>query len=108
MPPLGPLAPALPSEVAAVIDRAVAVDPALRPGAAELAEALAGTAAHAARVIAPPRVSAVAPRWKPWAITGAVGLATVLFVSLRGSSPPRALAPAPAIAPAPAVLAAPP
>jgi len=118
LPPLGPLAPALPPDIAAVIDRAVAIEPAQRPTAAELAEALASTAAHAARVIAlpsvaaiapppvaaiaPPTVAAIAPRWKPWAIAGAVALATVLLATLRGFSTPRAIPSAPASLPAPA------
>ncbi|HEY0477260.1 MAG TPA: serine/threonine-protein kinase [Kofleriaceae bacterium] len=45
LPPLADLAPALPANVAAVIDRAVAVEPAHRPSAAELADALAGALA---------------------------------------------------------------
>lgn len=106
VPPLGPLAPALPADLAAVIDRAVAIDPAQRPAAAELAEALAGSASQAARAIAPPPFTPSAPRWKPWAIAGTVVLATLVFVSTRGSSPPRSLAPDPAavraLAPAPA------
>jgi serine/threonine-protein kinase len=42
LPPLADLAPGLPAEVAAAIDRAVAIEPDHRPSAAELADALAG------------------------------------------------------------------
>jgi serine/threonine protein kinase len=104
LPPLGPLAPALPPDLAAAIDRAVAIDPAQRPAAAALAEALAGTAAQAAAVVAPPPPPAVARRWQPWVVAGAIVLAALLFGLTRGSSPPRAFAPAalPASVPSPA------
>ncbi len=44
VPPLASLAPTLPAEVAAAIDRALATDPGDRPSATELADALAGAA----------------------------------------------------------------
>src|SRR5690606_29193387 len=47
------LAPALPAELAALIDRAVAVDPRERPSASELADVLAGAVASPAASAGP-------------------------------------------------------
>jgi serine/threonine-protein kinase len=58
LPPLAQLAPALSREIAAAIDRAVAIEPDDRPSAAELADALAGLASHPG--IAPAAAPAVA------------------------------------------------
>jgi hypothetical protein len=98
-PPLHELAPALPPDVAAVIDRAVAIEPDQRPTAAELADALAGAASIpgagpvALPVAAASTVSAAAVgrpvRWKPWAIGAALVLALVWLASTRGTSPSR-------------------
>ena len=44
LPPLRDLAPDVPVDIAAAIDRAVAIEPEHRPSASELADALAGTA----------------------------------------------------------------
>jgi serine/threonine-protein kinase len=100
LPPLGELA-ALPAAIAAVIDRAVALEPAARPTADELAEVLAG-APHAASAVALP---APAPRlrWQPWALGGAA-VALLAFALTRGpAAAPAAVAPtaAPAAAPEP-------
>jgi eukaryotic-like serine/threonine-protein kinase len=95
LPPLGELAPALPSEVAAVIDRAVSIEPDQRPSAAELADALAGAASQPGiapvavpPTPAPPAAPAGAFRWKPWAVGGAVVLAIALFALARGGAHP--------------------
>jgi serine/threonine-protein kinase len=96
-PPLHELVPALPPDVAAVIDRAVAIEPDQRPTAAELADALAGASSIpgagpvALPVPAAGTVSAAAVgrpvRWKPWAIGAALVLALVWLASTRGTSP---------------------
>ncbi len=112
LPALGELAPALPPEIAAVIDRAVAIEPDHRPSAAELADALAGATSHpglaaaapaavpAAPPVTPPMASVtpatlvtpVAPagavRWKPWAVGAAVIFAIALIARTHGGSPP--------------------
>ena len=107
LPPLGELAPALPPEVAAAIDRAVSIEPDQRPSAAELADALAGATSHpgiAPVALPAPPVTTVTPvtpvaylppatptgafRWKPWAVGGAVVLAIALISRVRGASPP--------------------
>jgi len=117
MPPLRELAPALPPDLAAAIDRAVAIEPDQRPSASELADALAG----AVSIAAPGPVALPAPTagpvglptstatgsvalpasttggvpaasggtlgWKPWAIGGAIVLLLIVLASTRGSSP---------------------
>jgi serine/threonine-protein kinase len=93
LPPLAQLVPALPPDVAAVIDRSVAIDPSERPSAAELADALAGAASLPMRAVALPAQAAPAPRWRPWAIGGAAVLAFVVLVSTRGAAPPGASLP---------------
>jgi len=86
VPPVASLAPHLPPDIAAIIDRAVAPDPGARPSAAELAEALAGASSTADGPIAPGPV-----RWKPWALGGAAVLMTIiLFAATRGGGPPTA------------------
>jgi tRNA A-37 threonylcarbamoyl transferase component Bud32 len=104
LPPVGGFAPALPPDVAAAIDRAVALEPEHRPSAAELAEALASAAAGTASMsgavpAAPPASTSVgtgsmigaapvaarpALRWKPWVLGGAVAL-LLLGLIARGS-----------------------
>ena len=78
MPPLRDLAPALPPDLAAAIDRAVAIEPDQRPSASELADALAGagpiSAVHAV-ALSPP--SATGPIALPFpSTTGPIALAT--------------------------------
>ncbi len=128
MPPLRDLAPALPPDLAAAIDRAVAIDPDQRPSASALADALAGAApSSAAGPVALP-IPAAGPvalsagtaagpialpastvggvpaaaggtlGWKPWVIGGAVVLTLILFASTRGTSP--STAPIAPVAPA--------
>lgn len=92
VPPLGELAPGLPPDLAAIIDRAIAVEPGVRPTAAELADALAGAGSV-------PGVTAVVPpvtriRWQPWAVAGAIGVMLAIVVATSGGDhPSAALAP---------------
>jgi serine/threonine protein kinase len=115
VPPLREIAPHVPQEIAAAIDRAVSFEADQRPTAAELASLLAhaagsatGDAAHASTMNAPAVVplssSAVSSlvsssavsmpgvprqrpvRWKPWAISGAIALVIVVGLASRGSS----------------------
>ena len=107
LPPVRTTAPAVSEELAAIIDRAVQVEPAMRPAAAELASALAGApitsvAAELAPAntassvsIPPPRVglatsTAGAPvvRWKPYAIGGALVLFVIILIGATRSSTP--------------------
>ncbi|CAN5875583.1 hypothetical protein BH11MYX3_BH11MYX3_35170 [soil metagenome] len=101
IPPLASIAPEVPAEMAAAIDRAVAADPGARPSAADLADALAGASSTpGAHPIAAP---ARALRWQPWALGGGLVLLTIiLFAATRGtsSSPPAANAGAPVPPPA--------
>jgi hypothetical protein len=98
--PIRELMPALPIEIADIIDRAVAVEAAHRPRAGDLADALAGatsvpgitsiTTAVAPRAVSSPGASrpalsestmgvgAATIRWQPWA----AGAAAVLFIGL--------------------------
>ncbi len=87
VPPLRELVPALPHELAAAIDRAVAVEPSHRPSASELADALAGassdpgvTLGHHTVVGSPagPVVGISKPPWK-WI---AIGAAAVLAIGI--------------------------
>jgi len=92
IPPLAGLAPELPEEIAAIIDRACALEAAHRPTASELADALAGagsvpgvsavTLPHAS----PPAMRGPAHvRWQPWAIgIAALTLVGILAVKCRG------------------------
>jgi serine/threonine-protein kinase len=112
VPPLHELAPGLPEELRAAIDRAVSPEPERRLSASELADALAGAttsagstaaasagAAHA--IGAGPRATPL--RWWPWALGAAVVLVLVL-IAARGSSPvsaPGALPRDPSGGPAP-------
>ena len=86
VPPLASLAPAVPVELAEAIDRAISVDPGARPSAADLADALAGaTSTPGARLAAASPAPRAPVRWQPWAIGGAVLLATIaLIVGTRG------------------------
>jgi hypothetical protein len=92
LPPLGSLVPSLPSEVLAIIDRAVAVEPDQRPSADFFADALAGAASIAmpARPVSAvtPAVTAARPvRWQPWLLGGAIVAGLVLAaVKLSGGS----------------------
>jgi hypothetical protein len=112
LPPLGDLVPSMPAEIAAAIDRAVALEPEQRPSASELADALAGAPAAVTagagvgakaraamqsdtKLVAPPAPSRTGVRWKPWALGGAIATLLALLLS-RGSS--TAVAP---VAPAP-------
>ena len=116
LPPLRDLAPGVPVEIAAAIDRAVATEPAERPSATELAEALAGAASIAdaapavAGAAADVAVPASAPSrravaWKPWAFAAAVAIVAVA-VATRGTAPARVAGDS-AAAPGPASPAAP-
>jgi serine/threonine-protein kinase len=103
--PLASIAPGVPAELAAAIDRAIAIDPGARPTAADFADALAGAAstpgAH------PPRAVRAPMRWQPWAIGGAVLVVTIALVTgTRGgdSSPAASPVSAPAVATPPAEL----
>jgi hypothetical protein len=96
LPALRSLVPDLPEDLAAAIDRAVAIEPDQRPTAAELAEVLAG---------APARAPAPAPALPP-VETVFVPDATDVGATRDGRRPRPAsvpaLAPAPASVPAPA------
>ncbi|MEO8703422.1 MAG: serine/threonine-protein kinase [Kofleriaceae bacterium] len=70
VPSLRELAPQLPDDVIAVIDRAVSIEPADRPTAMELAEALAGAHARSGAPLTP-TVKPVRLRWQWFAIAGA-------------------------------------
>jgi serine/threonine-protein kinase len=109
VPPLCTLAPSLPPHVCDAIDRAVALDHAKRPTAAELAELLARNPSHATLTAPAPTatplptepVPTTSPaafaattlarpagplRWKPYAIGLAVLVAIAVFVATRHSS----------------------
>jgi eukaryotic-like serine/threonine-protein kinase len=95
LPLLRELAPDVPIDVAAAIDRAVALEPDHRPSAAELADALSGASslpgvgAVVGSVVGPVAQSAsphLARRWAPWAAGAATALAIAVFSS-SGSSP---------------------
>jgi eukaryotic-like serine/threonine-protein kinase len=107
-PPLHELAPGLPADLSAAIDRAVATEPEHRPSASELADALAGAGtvvtgarssagmhagaslggsvqtASGTRAGAPP--ASGARRWRPWAL-GAAAVLVLVAIAARGSSP---------------------
>jgi Protein kinase domain len=106
--PLAELAPGLPPELAAAIDRAVLQEPEARPSASELADALAGAASHPGLAAvsfagSPATVHGVAPG--PWMIGGrairarhiaiAVGIVlligTIAAIATRGSTPMAAI-----------------
>ena len=97
VPPLRELVPALPHELAAAIDRAVAVEPAHRPSAGELADALAGassapgvTIGHHTAIGSPagPIAASRPLPWKPIAIGIAVvlGIGTIAALTRSTSS----------------------
>jgi tRNA A-37 threonylcarbamoyl transferase component Bud32 len=117
LPPLHDLAPGLPADLWAAIDRAVAAEPERRPSASELADALAGAVSairtgaapssgpsagmHAGASLgasvqmasatgsgAPPVPGAL--RWRPWAL-GAAAVLALVAIAARGSSPGAAL-----------------
>ena len=104
VPPVASLAPHLPPDIAAIIDRAVAPDPGARPSAAELADALAGASSTANGPITPRPV-----RWQPWAIgAAAVVLGLVLFAATRGGRTAPTSTPSALTAPAEGAPVAPP
>ena len=84
VPSLRELAPDLPDDLIAAIDRAVALEPEHRPSASELAEALAGLAPHAPPIAAPGRGVA---RWKPWALGAGLLVVAIAIVAAQRSSP---------------------
>jgi len=118
IPPIAGLV-ALPDDIAAIIDRAVAIEAAHRPTASDLADALAGASSAPGATRAPepsspaPRVATLADspsdrgasvialsspgsapphapvRWQPWAI-GAAALVVVGVLAARCSGPPDA------------------
>ncbi len=59
IPSIGPQAPHLPPDLAALIDRAVAIEPTQRPSAAQLADALAAVTATADRTPVPAPLSSI-------------------------------------------------
>ena len=93
---LAELAPGLPPEITSAIDRAVAIEPAQRPTAAELADALAGASsspgAHVAVATPPPAPSALTRRWG-WVLAGLAAM-IVIAIATRGSSSPTSAQPA--------------
>jgi serine/threonine-protein kinase len=102
-PPLHELAPQLTPAVAAAIDRAVALEAAERPSAAELAELLAHAAVEPEPAPAPLATNAPVPArppmsWRRWAIAGGVAAALAVVAALAARSGSRA-APAPASPP---------
>ena len=77
--PLREVAPSVPAHVAAAIDRAIAIDPATRPTAAELADLLARAPVAVAPAIIPRR------SWRPIAIAVFVTIcAAGLVVAISG------------------------
>jgi len=103
VPSLRELAPELPPDLIAAIDRAVALEAELRPTAAELADLLAGAvlARAASASVELPRASTalasssstdsiVGPssrvRWKPWAIAATVFALVIAIAAVTGSS----------------------
>jgi serine/threonine-protein kinase len=116
LPPLHELAPGLPADLSAAIDRAVSAEPEHRPSASELADALAGaatvaggtspspgpragmhagtsagsaTGASVQTALAARSAAQPAPgalRWRPWLLGGAAGV-VLLAIAARGSSP---------------------
>jgi serine/threonine-protein kinase len=78
MPPLRDLAPALPPDLAAAIDRAVAIEPDQRPSASALADALAGAASISAigpiALSAPDAGQVVSSALPAFTATGSVAL----------------------------------
>jgi len=94
-PPLRSIAPGVAPEIAAVIDRALAVEPADRPTAAELAVALAvgpgASTSHAAAAVDLPAVPAAARakasyRWKH-TVAGIATLLAIILIAATRSSP---------------------
>ncbi len=90
----------IPPDVAAVIDRAVAVEPDQRPTASELADALAGAtsspglAGYAVTVPASPTAAVSLPvtpavtavtRWKGWVYGGAAVVLALVVIAAAGS-----------------------
>ena len=122
LPPLHELAPGLPVDLSAAIDRAVATEPDRRPSASELADALAGAGTVVSTGAGPsagmpagtslgasvqtasgtragaPRAPG-ARRWQPWAL-GAAAVLVLVAIAARGSSPDAALPREPSGAPA--------
>ncbi|MGE0547348.1 MAG: serine/threonine-protein kinase [Kofleriaceae bacterium] len=99
-PPVRELVPALPIEVADAIDRALANDPAHRPTAAELADALSRAPAPDATPVslAHPTTIAVpivvaSTRWKPWVIGVALLVLIIAIATSRDSSGRHAIDP---------------
>jgi len=131
--PIRSLVPDLPADIAEIIDRALAVEPTVRPTAGELADALAGGHVHASTPPTPrPSVPSAGPaavatgpvattpvtlpgsttsptasaRWRPWAF-GAGALLALGLVAGRCSSAPGDHAPGATPAPASLPQAAP-
>jgi len=100
IPPVRELAPDLPPEIAAAIDRATALDPTQRGTASELAEALAGGGVASTRSL--PGVPAIAMtstapvRWRRWLLAG-VGLVIAIgIIAALTTGPETNPAPVPA------------
>jgi len=89
VPPLATLVPALPHALAEAIDRAVALEHARRPSAAELAELIANAGAQPVPVTPPVRATPTirAPHNRTIAIAvGVLALVIVVAIATRGSS----------------------
>ncbi len=112
VPALRELVPALPHELAAAIDRAVAVEPSHRPSASEFADALAGASSdpgvaigHRTVVGSPsgPVVGVSKPPWKWIAIGAGAVLAIGIIAALARSPSPSPSSDEPREAPKPIV-----
>jgi serine/threonine protein kinase len=118
VPSLRELAPDLPADLIAAIDRAVALEADQRPTAAELAEVLAGglvpaPIASGARASSPLAIatsstdSIVGPRavrWKPWAIAATAVALLIAIAAITGRSKSTEV---PSLVPGPAGATAP-
>ena len=91
---LAELVPSLPSEITSAIDRAVSVEPAARPSASELADALAGASSSpGAHAVAPVATAAVAAKRWWWLLAGLAAMIGIA-IATRGSSSPTSAQPA--------------
>ena len=102
VPPLATIAPAMPPELAEIIDRAVALDPGTRPSASELADALAGASSTQSGT-RPAGPIAKPMRWQPFAIGGGILAVTLIliFATRGGGQSTSTTTPAPSGAPIP-------
>jgi serine/threonine protein kinase len=99
VPPVRELAPHLPEDLAAAIDRAVSLEAAARPSAIELAEMLAGgrtSSPSLPAVSLPVRPTTPAPPWRKWVIAsvGMILLIGIIAAATTGSSTSKPAQPA--------------